>query len=150
LRIYNQCGNNGYNFSVGSTPSTISLLAGATNIQTNLFDASNPTAKMSANAPNGCSPYNTIVYVQPPSSSLWLDSTDPYFAKVISSVTVPTGTTGNAARRIGITFKPDILEFGSGLSTAPKSLTIKVTWWTPGKVVDTSFGISIYPTSKIV
>lgn len=65
-------------------------------------------------------------------------------------MTAPTGTTGGAARSIGITFKPDILEFGSGLSTAPKSLTIKVTWWTPGRVVDTTFGISIYPTSKIV
>jgi len=63
LRIYNNCGNGGYTFNVGSTPSTISLLAGATNIQTSLFNADNPNNKMNANSPNGCSPYNTIVYV---------------------------------------------------------------------------------------
>jgi hypothetical protein len=48
------------------------------------------------------------------------------------------------------TFKPSVLLFGDGLSTTTASVTVKVVWWTPGTVVDTTFSLVIYPTSKIV
>lgn len=98
---------------------------------------------------SNCSPYKTEVSVTSP-TGIYMPDTDPYFWNVISSFTVPTGGNGGTARKMDFTFKPSVLLFGDGLSTTTASVTVKVVWWTPGTVVDTTFSLVIYPTSKIV
>lgn len=141
LRIENQCKAKTLNLQ--NFPVDVTTYAGATLDLIGLYKETNVTPASGASCP-----YTATIYVQTPGGT-WVESSDPYFTKVIKSFLLPGFSTSGDSDATDIRIKPSVTEFGYGIASSSVVVPIKVKYMIPGSVKEDQFNVTIKPTSAI-